>query len=80
MIPKRQYTKDFEGIEKVEEHPLATVGMKPDVELCVDGESYRLNFMYQLSTTKDGEYAVFLTNRSVEPEDVRGLCNRYSRR
>lgn len=33
------------------------------------------------STKEDGDYAVFLTNRDdVAPEDVRGLCNRYSRR
>jgi hypothetical protein len=80
LIPKRQYTKDIEGIEKVEEHPLETVGVEPNVELHIGDGSHRVNFMYQPSTAKDGEYAVFMTNRSVEPEDVRGLCNRYSRR
>lgn len=37
--------------------------------------------LYVSSTTDDGEYAVFLTNRNeAAPADVRGLCNRYGRR
>ncbi|WP_435130105.1 transposase [Halobaculum sp. D14] len=82
LIPKRAYEADLEGIEKVEDHPVADVGVEPDVELGANGEvSHEVNFMYVPSTEEDGDYAVFLTNRDdVAPEDVRGLCNRYSRR
>jgi hypothetical protein len=82
LVPKREYEADLAGIEKVEAHPIADVGVEPDVELDVDGEvSHEVNFMYVPSTEEDGDYAVFLTNRDdVAPEDVRGLCNRYSRR
>ncbi|GAA0311929.1 MULTISPECIES: transposase [Halarchaeum] len=82
LIPKRKYADDLEGVARVDDHPVADVGVEPDVELGVDGEvSHEVNFMYVPSTEKDGDYAVFLTNRDdVVPEDVRGLCNRYSRR
>jgi hypothetical protein len=81
LIPKRKYRADLEGISKVEAHPTSDVGVEPDVELRVDGRCHEVNFLYVPSTTDDGEYAVFLTNREdVAPADVRGLCNRYSRR
>jgi hypothetical protein len=81
LIPKRKYRADLEGVSKVEDHPTSDVGVEPEVELRVDGRCHEVNFLYVPSTTDDGEYAVFLTNRDdVAPADVRGLCNRYSRR
>ena len=72
LIPKREYEADLAGVEKIEDHPVADVGVEPDVELGVDGEvSHEVNFMYVPLTEGDGDYAVFLTNRDdVAPEDV----------
>ncbi|MBP1987894.1 hypothetical protein J2753_002404 [Halolamina salifodinae] len=38
LIPKREYEAELEGIEKVEDHSVADVGVEPDVELGVDAE------------------------------------------
>lgn len=82
LIPKPKYVKDWEGIEKVKEHEVADVAVEPDVPLYLDGEkSHDVQFMYVPSRSRNGKYAVFLTNRSdVSPDEAMGLCSRYSRR
>ncbi|PSP99690.1 hypothetical protein BRC89_03510 [Halobacteriales archaeon QS_4_70_19] len=81
LIPTRTYRADLEGVAKVEDHPTSDVAVEPDVELRVDGRCHEVNFLYVPSTSDEGEYAVFLSDRDdVAPADVRGLYDRYSRR
>lgn len=78
LIPKEKYAADFDGIEKITEHPLADVAVERAVPHWVDGRKHEVSIMYVPSTNKEGKYAVFTTNRDVTPDEVLGLTDQYS--
>jgi hypothetical protein len=78
LMPKTIYAADLNGIEKVEEHPLADVAVERAVPHWVDGRKHEVSIMYVPSTEEEGKYAVFTTNRDVTPDEVMGLVDQYS--
>jgi hypothetical protein len=78
LIPKQTYPADYDGIEKVKEHPLADVAVERAVPLWVNGRKHEVSIMYVPSTKKEGHYAVYTTNRDVTPDEVMGLTDQYS--
>jgi hypothetical protein len=81
LIPKTRYEKEYEGIEKVESHPASDVGVERDVPMTTDsGRTHTTSIMYVPSRKKDGQYAVFVTNRDMSPDRIRGFCQQYRQR
>ena len=81
LIPKQKYENEYEGIEKVESHPVSDVGVEREVPLTVSsGRTHTTSIMYAPSREKDGQYAVFVTNRDVSPDRVQGFCQQYRQR
>lgn len=78
LIPKQTYPADYASIENVTEHPLADVAVERAVPLWVNGRKHEVSIMYVPSTTKEGHYAVYTTNRDVTPDGVMGLTDQYS--
>jgi hypothetical protein len=82
LIPKKEYAKDIEAIEKIEQHETADVGVLRDIERGTregdDGHS--ASIMYDSSDSDAGKYKIFVTNRDVPAEDAPGVIDRYERR
>ena len=84
LSPVPKYEDDYEVIKDIESHPEADAAVKHDVPFGHDGEVHHTaEFLYVPSSNDDadGKYAVFATNCGrVEPDEIEGVCNRYSRR
>jgi hypothetical protein len=84
LSPVPTYEDDLAAIQNIQEHPTADAAVKHDVPVRIDGElHHEAEYLYAPSTSDDadGKYAVFVTNEDrVEPAEIRGIVNGYSRR
>lgn len=88
LLPKRKYKKDWDAIEKVQEHPTADVAVERNVPMCPERDEYShdVTFLFvpsrkkEFSWTDEGQYAVFVTNKDISAEKAESMVSTYSYR
>jgi hypothetical protein len=78
--PKSRYSLEEEVIDRLNDEVIDVAVEHAQIQTAVGGLDQELSIIYLPSTREDGDRAVFVTNRHVEPMKAQGIVSRYDRR